>query len=179
MNDALIAELPDFDDPLGLLKACHQRMLAHCDMLEKLLTHLADKGVDDETRSAIRRVTTYFSTSAVHHHQDEEEDLFPILARQSLKLADHVNAARQQHQAINAAWETLKEALKNPASLSPEPVERFCALYREHIAYEEKELLFMAQHILSHEQLVELGDRMARRRGVKRRDADQGARTLR
>jgi len=168
MNDALIDTLPDFDDPLGLLKACHQRMLAHCETLEKLLPHIADKGVDDEARSAIRRVTTYFNTSAAHHHQDEEEDLFPILARQSLKLADHVNIARQQHQAIDQAWEVLTEALNATESLGSEPVTTFCSLYREHITYEEKELLFMAQHILSHEQLVELGDRMARRRGVKR-----------
>ena len=168
MNDALIAELPDFDDPLGLLKACHQRMLAHCETLEKLPQHIIDKGVDDEARSAIRRVINYFTSSAAHHHQDEEEDLFPILARQSLKLADHVNTARQQHRAISEAWETLQPGLKDPALLNNEQVRKFSSLYREHIAYEEKELLFMAQHILSHEQLDELGNRMARRRGVKR-----------
>ncbi len=86
MNESLIPELPDFNDPLGILKACHQRMLMYCGILDKLIPHIADKGVDAEARSAIGKVKTYFSTSAVHHHQDEEEDLFSILARQSFYI---------------------------------------------------------------------------------------------
>jgi hemerythrin-like domain-containing protein len=173
MSESLIPELPDFDDPLGILIACHQRMLASCGILEKLLPHIADKGVDEEARSAIGKVKTYFSTSAVHHHQDEEEDLFPILARQSLKLADLVHSLHKEHEAINQAWDRLHGFLKQPGELVnntdfANQVKVFCLLYREHITHEEKELLFMAQHILSHEQLAELGDSMARRRGVKR-----------
>ena len=52
MNESLTPELPDFDDPLGMLHACHERMLEHCDILEQLVPHIADKGVDSEARSA-------------------------------------------------------------------------------------------------------------------------------
>jgi hemerythrin-like domain-containing protein len=173
MNDSLIDQLPGFDNPLGILKACHQRMLAHCEILEKLQVHIGEKGVDQEARSAISKVKTYFSTSAVHHHQDEEEDLFPILARQSLKLADVVHSLHKEHEAINQAWDDLQTSLKQSGELANNAdfghqVKTFCHLYREHINHEEKELLSMAQHILSHEQLKELGNNMAKRRGVQR-----------
>jgi len=81
MNESLIPELPDFDDPLGVLRACHERMLAQCNTLQGLVTHVAHNGVDDEARSAIGNVIHYFTTSALHHHQDEEQDLFPLLNR--------------------------------------------------------------------------------------------------
>ena len=173
MNESLILELPDFDDPLGILKACHQRMLMQCETLEKLVPHIADKGIDEEARSAISKIKTYFTTSAVHHHQDEDEDLFPIMARQSLKLADIVHSLLQEHEAINQAWISLETSLNQPGELVDninfnDQVQVFCGLYRKHITHEEQELLFMAQHILSHEQLEKLGDSMAKRRGVKR-----------
>ena len=47
-------------------------------------------------------------------------------------------------------------------------VTAFCDAYREHITLEEKELLSLARHILSHRQLEELGKAMARRRGLRR-----------
>jgi hemerythrin-like domain-containing protein len=93
MNEMGLPEtLPGFDQPLALLKACHTKILAHCDLLEELLANLADAGRDEDVRSAARRAVTYFSTGARLHHQDEETDLFPLLIRQSLKLADRVRA---------------------------------------------------------------------------------------
>ena len=173
MNDSLIPELPDFDDPLAVLRACHDRMLAQCDTLEKLATHIADKGADAEARSAVGKVVNYFSTSAVHHHQDEEQDLFPLLNRQSLKLADLIHRLRTQHEALDAAWQTLLADLKKPFELADNPdfpahVDEFCRLYREHIDLENRELLGIARHILSSRQLRDIGDAMAKRRGVRR-----------
>ena len=173
MSAALVPELPDFDDPLGVLRACHQRMLAHCDMLRKLPGHIADNGVDDEARSAIRRIVSYFSTSAVHHHQDEEQDLFPILNRQSLKLADIVYRLKQDHEKLDQLWQQLSADLNKPAALPENAafaahIEGFCAAYTSHIAAENEELLSVAQHILSHKQLQEIGKSMARRRGLRR-----------
>lgn len=173
MNDPLIPELPDFDDPLGMLHACHERMLAHCDMLAELLPHIAQKGIDDEARGAINRVVKYFTTSAVHHHQDEEQDLFPLLNRQSLKLADIVHRLKKEHVELAGLWDAIAPALKAPSTLADNAdlaanIDRFCNLYREHIEFENKELLSIARHILSHRQLEEMGDAMARRRGVHR-----------
>ena len=173
MSESLVSELPDFDDPLGVLRACHERMLSHCDMLRKLPGHIVDHGVDDEARSAISRIVTYFSTSAVHHHQDEEVDVFPILNRQSLKLADIVYRLKKDHEKLDQLWQQLSGDLKKPAALPgntdfADHVAAFCTAYTEHIKAENEELLSMAQHILSQKQLQEIGKRMARRRGLRR-----------
>jgi hemerythrin-like domain-containing protein len=172
MSESLVAQLPDFSDPLGVLRACHERMLAHCDIVQKLPQHLAAQGVDDEARKAIGNMVKYFSTSAVHHHQDEEQDLFPHLNRQSLKLADLVHRLKQDHKKLDQLWQDLLPGLKKPASLVedsafPYRVAAFCDAHRAHIALENGELLAMAQHILSQRQLEELGKAMARRRGLR------------
>jgi hemerythrin-like domain-containing protein len=169
MAEMLVPELPDFDDPLGMLRACHQRMLAQCDTLEKLPAHIAARGVDEEARGAISRIVGYFSTSAVYHHQDEEQDLFPLLNRQSLKLADIVHRLRQDHRELDRLWQQLLPDLRKSAALADNPdfaehVAAFCAAYRAHIDIENRELLNMAQHILSHRQLQDIGKAMARRR---------------
>lgn len=174
MNDSLLGQAaPDFNDPLGLLRACHERMLAQCNVLERLPAHIAAKGADDEARSAIRAAVQYFTTSARHHHQDEEQDLFPILNRQSLKLADRVYTLKQEHARLEAAWDALANAFKKSGELAgnsefPSLIENFCALYRAHIEFENREILSIAQHILSQRQLEDMGDAMARRRGVRR-----------
>lgn len=173
MNDSLIPELPGFDDPLGVLRACHERMLGYCDMLEKLVSHIAEQGLDGEAKSAITKVVDYFTTSAAHHHQDEEENLFPILNGQSLKLADLVFRLRQEHQELNRLWDALAADFNKPSTLAENPdfaahVSEFCQHYRDHIELENSELLFMAQHILSSRQLEEMGDDMAKRRGISK-----------
>jgi hemerythrin-like domain-containing protein len=172
MAESLVPQLPDFDDPLGVLRACHQRMLAQCDTLEKLPAHIAANGVDDEARGAISRIVTYFNTSAAHHHQDEEQDLFPLLNRQSLKLADLVFRLKQDHEKLDRLWQQLLPDLKKPGALAESPdfgkhVSAFCTGYRAHIETEEKQLLDMARHILSDKQLQEMGRSMARRRGQR------------
>jgi len=173
MNDSLISEIPDFDDPLGVLRACHERMLAQCDTLQGLVPHIAQNGIDDEARSAIGNVINYFTTSAAQHHQDEEQDLFPLLNRQSLKLAEIIYRLKQEHESLVQLWEHLLQDLNKPSALAENVdfesrVEQFCSAYREHIDYENRELLGMAQHILSRRQLEDMGKAMARRRGVRR-----------
>jgi len=173
MSEPLVPELPDFDDPLGVLRACHQRMLAQCDTLEKLPGHIAANGIDAEAHSAITRIVTYFSGSAVHHHQDEEQDLFPLLNRQSLKLADIVYRLKKDHEQLDRLWQQLLSDLNKPGSIAENTgfgahVDAFCAAYRAHIDIENKQLLGMAQHILSGKQLQEIGRSMARRRGQRR-----------
>lgn len=173
MSESLTPELPDFDDPLGLLRACHERILAHCEKLEKLVTHIADKGFDSEARNLIPKLVQYFTTSVVHHHQDEETDLFPLLNRQSLKLADIVYRLKQDHKQLTAYWDHVFQDLKKGPALAEDPefaqhVAQLCQKFREHIDAENKELLSMAQHILSHQQLHELGNAMAKRRGIRR-----------
>jgi hemerythrin-like domain-containing protein len=161
--DGLPDPLPGFDDPIGLLRACHARMLEHCDLLEHLLA------APDPAQA--QQVVRYFQTSAAQHHRDEEEDLFPLINRQSLKIAELVHQLRAQHARMDRLWSELLSQLRAlpKAGVDEEfrsRVNEFCRLCREHIQRENRELLPLAGSSLSHVQLGTLGEKMAARRGV-------------
>jgi len=165
------SELPGFDDPLGLLRACHTKILEHCELLERLAA--APHGDDgaDGLRERARRVISCFANSARLHHLDEEHDLFPLLARQSLKLADLIHALKREHHALDELWTGLETVLKQfPQPADPDrfsaDAARFCALNREHVRRENLEFLPLAASSLSSVQLRDLGAAMAARRGV-------------
>ncbi len=166
-------EAPDFSDPLGLLKACHQRILGFCNLLEKMVVHNNKNGIDSEFKQAAQKIHRYFTTAGILHHMDEEQDLFPLLVGQSLKIAAIINDLKQDHIAMNAAWEKLEPVLAHPAIIEDASefeqwVNEFCHLYRKHIKTEEEDFLSIAQHMLSSEQLVHLGESMKERRGKGR-----------
>jgi hemerythrin-like domain-containing protein len=173
MNEMGLPEtLPGFDQPLALLKACHTKILAHCDLLEELLANLADAGRDEDVRSAARRAVTYFSTGARLHHQDEETDLFPLLIRQSLKLADLIHGLKQEHRQLDTLWEAIAADLKHSQDIADratlaDRVRAFCELNRQHVKRENMEFLPRAEGILSSRQLKDIGTAMAARRGVR------------
>ncbi len=163
---------PDFNDPLGLLRACHARILSHCETLERLVAHLRDKGVDADARKAAGKVHRYFSTAGKHHHEDEEKDLFPLLSQVSLKLADAVHRMKQDHERMDAAWQQLAPELErlgrlDDLDLFEAHVNEFNSAYRDHIAAENEDILDIAQHLLSTDQLKRLGKAMASRRGQR------------
>jgi hemerythrin-like domain-containing protein len=166
--------LPGFDQPLALLKTCHTKILAHCDLLEELVANLGEAGAGKEEaiHGAARKVLNYFSTNARLHHQDEEIDLFPLLIRQSLKLADLVHGLKQEHRELDALWEAIAADLKRLQDLTDhaalvDRVHAFCELNRRHVRRENMEFLPRAEGILSSRQLKDLGTAMAARRGVR------------
>ena len=164
--------LPGFDQPLALLRACHTKILAHCELLEHLVANLGDTGKETENRSTARQIMTYFSTSARLHHQDEEIDLFPLLTRQSLKLADLVHGLKQEHLELDTLWESIAVDLKRLQDVTDhaalaDRVHAFCELSRLHVRRENMEFLPRAESILSSQQLKDLGAAMAARRGVR------------
>ena len=169
MSEPFPEAAPDFDDPLGLLRACHQRMLGHCEILEKLARHMELSGVDKDALAAARKVHTYFSTAAVLHHQDEEQDLFPLLVRSTLKMAELIHGLKQDHERLDQAWRDIAPMLAQPSHIGdPQQftvlANNFAELYRDHIAKENEELLDRAQHMLSSEQLKKIGKAMKERR---------------
>jgi hemerythrin-like domain-containing protein len=173
MDKKVLSEpLPGFDQPIALLRACHARMLVHCDLLEQLSANLGNPDKAEEVRAAARQVMTYFSTSARQHHQDEETDLFPLLRRQSLKLAELVHGLRQEHGELDTLWESIAADLKRLPDIGDRAafgarVQAFCALTRRHIQRENMEFLPRAEGSLSHRQLQDIGAAMAARRGVR------------
>lgn len=173
MNDTPTPQPPDFSDPLALLRACQDDILAQCEALETLPAHIREHGLDAEARGRIARTVHFFTTVAVQHQQDKEADLYPSINRQSLKLADIVFRQRKDHQQLGELWDSLSLDFKKGAALAEDDafsdhVSSFCSGYREHIKRETRDLLSMAQHILSHQQLEEIGRAMARRRGLRR-----------
>jgi hemerythrin-like domain-containing protein len=165
------ANLPGFDDPLALLRTCHTRILEHCDLLEQLVAGVQAQGDTTQLRDTARKVSSYFSNSARLHHQDEETDLFPLLARQSLKLADLIHALRQEHAQLDTLWTTLETGLKQVTQLDDTDTfvataTRFCELGRQHVQRENMELLPVAASSLSSEQIKDIGVAMAARRGT-------------
>jgi hemerythrin-like domain-containing protein len=164
--------LPGFDQPLALLRACHTKLLAHCELLEQLVANPGTTGRETEVRSAARQVMTYFSTSARLHHQDEEVDLFPLLTRQSLKLADLVHGLKQEHRELDTLWELIAADLKRLPDVTDhaalaDRVHAFCELNRRHVRQENMEFLPRAESSLSSRQLKDIGTAMAARRGVR------------
>jgi hemerythrin-like domain-containing protein len=163
-NTGMPEPLPGFDDPIGLLRACHDKMLAHCALLEQLL--------DTPDASTAQQVVRYFSTSATLHHRDEEEDLFPLINRQSMKIAELVHQLRKQHEQLDQLWTAMAPVLRSlpkdgfDAQFRARASE-FCALSREHIQRENREFLPLAASSLSRQQLGVIGEKMAARRGVR------------
>ena len=173
MNEQGLPEaLPGFDDPLALLRACHQKMLAHCDLLETLVAQSGSGGRDDTARKAAQDITRYFSSSAPLHHRDEEEDLFPRINRQSLRIAELVHSLKRQHQELDKLWKILAPELQRQpgdgfSGAFLEAAGRFCELSREHIKRENMELLPLVASSLSQQELGYIGEAMAKRRGAQ------------
>jgi pyridoxamine 5'-phosphate oxidase len=164
--------LPGFDDPLALLRSCHQKMLAQCDLLDALVVQARAGELDDTARKAAQDIIRYFSRSAPLHHADEEQDLFPRINRQSLRIAELVHGLKREHEELDKLWETLAPELQRiPAagfsSTFQEAAARFCELSRSHINRENMELLPLLSSSLSHQELGYIGEAMAQRRGVK------------
>ncbi len=162
---------PGLDQPLAMLRACHERIQRQCATLAKLATHLRRDGLTDAARQAAADIHRYFSSAGRRHHADEEQDLFPRL-RTEPALTGLLDTLTREHVAMESLWQRLEPLLAAPdtihdldafAGLAGE----FNALYRQHIARENSELLPQAEQLLSVEQQRELGARMAARRGVR------------
>jgi len=172
MRSTLLAgPAPDYTDPLGLLSACHRRMLGFCDLLARMQPHLATRGADEEAVDAARRVIHYFDTAAMLHHLDEERDLFPLLTRRPT-LVPLIDRLRAEHRELESQWQTLASQLRHilggavEAEAFEDAVKLFCGTCREHIDREETQLLPAAQECLESHELRGLGRAMAARRGL-------------
>lgn len=169
---------PGFDEPLEMLRACHERIAAQCDTLGKLQAHLAHTGLDDQAQQAAAAVLRYFDIAGRHHHADEEENLFPVLlastdGEQAAEVRTLVAALLGEHEAMERAWLDLRATLERiargeEAALSPQAVADFGAAYRSHIQTENARVFPLAERVLSPEQREALGRAMAERRGVRR-----------
>lgn len=163
---------PGFDDPVGVLRACHARIERNLATLLKLPAHLREAGCDAEAREALTRIVRYFTSAAQDHHADEECDLFPLLRELEPGLDAVLGALEAEHQELDAAWRALAPLLGRPEDLPREVAaltvagEHFAAVYRRHIAREEAQVLAPAASLLSTVHRQRIGAAMAARRGL-------------
>jgi hemerythrin-like domain-containing protein len=165
-----------FEVPLEMLAACHERIRHQCETLQRLATHLVDRGADEEASTAASAVLKYFDTAAKLHHQDEEVDLFPALIESmagsdAVCLQDMIRHLAVEHRKLEGMWTQISHDLRRVSTgqsqgLDKTAVDGFVASCLRHIDYEESELLPMAARLLTTAQLDEVGRAMRERRGV-------------
>lgn len=164
-------EAPTFDDPVGMLRACHGRIERQLVTLARLVRHLPEHGADDSARAAARGFLRYFDNAAPNHHADEEASLFPRLLMRTSDAQALLARLQADHDRLDACWRKLRPLMAGIASgqranMPPALAHRFDALYGEHLACENGMLLPMCSERLTREDLAAIGREMAARRGV-------------
>jgi pyridoxamine 5'-phosphate oxidase len=177
MTELLNDPAPSFDQPVAVLKHCHNRIRKQLDTLEKLLEHLPVHGADEAARQAAAAVLKYFEKAAHLHHEDEEQDLIPMLTavaqgEDAATLQALAPVILQDHKDMDAMWQDLHEQLTgivegSSAQLSQSMVRRFTQRYRSHMEREEGTMAPMALRLFDAGQMAQLGAAMQRRRGIE------------
>jgi pyridoxamine 5'-phosphate oxidase len=176
MNIPLFETAPDFDQPIAVLKHCHDRIRKQIKTMQNLVRHTPKSGRDIDMQQAAHAVLRYFDNAAPNHHADEEHDLLPMLQstatdEDAILLASLVPEIMQEHEHMDAAWAVLDQQLQKIASgtsdeLSVSDVTRFAELYAAHMEKEETQIAPMAKRLFSIEQMHQLGNAMRARRGI-------------
>lgn len=176
MTAPLFDSVPGFDQPIAVLKHCHDKIRKQLTTLHNLLGHLGQNGNTPEAQQAAKAVLQYFNKAAHLHHADEEQDLMPMLqatatGEDAALLANLVPDILADHQRMDQAWLTLRPELDAIAAgtdsqLSHDGVRDYIAAYQAHMAKEEGQLAPMAKRLFSAQQMEQLGTAMQRRRGI-------------
>ncbi len=176
MTFALPDSAPGFDQPIAVLKHCHDRIRKQLATLDKLGAHLAVHGADEQSRQAAAAVIKYFEQAAPLHHEDEEQNLIPMLqataqGEDAALLAQLAPGIIAEHHQMDAMWQGLHEQLRAIADgsgtlLRETDARRFADTYAAHMEREESHIAPMAKRLFSAEQMAQLGAAMQARRGI-------------
>ena len=154
-----------FEDPMDHLLACHRRIEQRLDSLDLVAANMDAKPV--EARDALKAAFKYFDTNGHWHTEDEEISIFPRIETQ---LNDEerlfVTQLEAQHHRAEACYSTLKAAAVSLDDNLRTAIAEFNAIYREHIATEESQLIAIGRKYLSAEQLTLISAEMKQRRGL-------------
>lgn len=181
MTAPLFASVPGFDQPIAVLKHCHDKIRKQLTTLQNLLAHLPGQGNTAEAQQAAKAVLQYFDKAAHLHHDDEEQDLMPMLqatatGEDAALLGTLVPEILADHQRMDQAWSALRpqlDAIADGASteLSASNVNAYVDAYHAHMSKEEGQLAPMAKRLFSPQQMAQLGTAMQRRRGIAPEEA--------
>lgn len=167
---------PGFEQPFGMLEACHVRAQRTLDLLARLRAHLASHGADEQAQQAARDILRYFDQAAPQHHHDEELHVFPpLLAAGDPQVMAVVRRLQDEHLQMESGWQRARRLLAavaegRLAAFLPDDeaaLDRFATLYAGHIEAEEQVAYPAAQALLDAATVRAMGEEMARRRGAK------------
>ncbi len=175
--NSLFDSAPGFDQPLAVLKHCHDRIRKQLATLSRLVEHLPANGADQDAQQAAQAILNYFVKAAPLHHEDEEINLLPELTLTARNddaalLASLLPRILRQHEEMAEQWQQLAIHLRGVlaaetgASLPATAVQAFTTLYAEHMEIEETQIAPMAKRLFSAEQMAALGAAMQARRGI-------------
>jgi len=174
VTDSLLPRSPSLDEPLEMLEACHERIEAQLNTLERLLDYLPRHGADEQARQAARNILRYFNLAGPNHHEDEERNLFPTLIARA--TADEAAAVQQlvrdllaDHERMAVALDVVRQQLKPIAegldsNLDEASVRNLAGLYRQHIEKENTTLLPLSRRLLQPGDIRTLSRAMTERR---------------
>lgn len=171
MNIPFGNESASFDDPLGMLVACHARIRRQLATLARLQRHLPEHGSDRDARAAATAILRYFDAAAPNHHADEEASVFPRLRKLAPAAGKMIDALREEHGTLDTHWRALRPLLAGiaagqRANLSARTVRELTALYDAHIEREETELIPLARKAFDATTIAAIGREMQERRGA-------------
>ncbi len=169
-----------FEHPFDMLAACHERLERTLSLLDRLVSYLDAEGSDLHARDAARDVVRYFDIAAPAHHEDEERHVFPTLEASSDESLHKLAARlRADHQQMVEEWAALRPLLTRVMLGDEGPyielalaASHFHDFHTAHMAAEDEFAFRPAHAVMSQgdaEAMREMGDEMARRRGLRRR----------
>ncbi len=171
LRDAPPAAL--LNDPIEYIFAEHFRQRTLCAALDEIAT---SKEID---RDLIKAALDFLKGDFGLHILDEETDLFPLLQENAPKDADFLDILKQLHQEHDEDRIDAKkiagfledclndENASEPGAEEQKLLQRFAANERQHLITENAIVLPIARAALSQSDLMELGRKMAIRRGVE------------
>jgi hemerythrin-like domain-containing protein len=160
-------------DGFRRLERTHRRIEEKLDALVAACAELADPERRYASIERILETVSFFARAAVRHHDDEEETLFPRLATIP-KLAAIVSVLHAEHHAHDQAFEPIRRIVERWDETGPSAKEeqelpglaaKLNAIYRRHIAHEERDLFPAARTALPASAAEEMGREMRARRG--------------
>lgn len=145
MRPLLQPVTPSIEDPLELLKACHDKVRRFAALVPRLREHLARHGPDAQAQEAARSILRYFEVAAPLHHDDEEQDLFPALrALGHPPLNRHMDELQAEHGDLSGLWQQVRpwlQATTDGQTLAcPDAAESFAQRYPAHAQREEDDV---------------------------------------
>jgi hemerythrin-like domain-containing protein len=159
---------PSFEDPMEMLRACHDKVRHFAKLSLRLAEHVGQHGADQQAQDAAKAVIRYFDLAAPLHHADEDEDLYPaLLALGDAALNQHIHRLTSEHTTLAGLWHAVRLWLQSieAGQVTTPPIELplFAESYPRHAQDEETFVYPHAQH-LSGKQLESMGEAMTRRR---------------